>query len=101
MNALSAVVNSWNEWDPLEEIVVGSADGSCFKPTEPGNRPQVRNTLPGTPFPTGPKSHGALERANEELAGLVALLESHGVKVRRPKPYNFSGSVKTPDFSMR
>ena len=70
MSTLSAVVNSWNEWDPLEEVVVGSADGSCFEPSEPANRPQIRNARPGTPFPTGPKSHGAVERANEELAGL-------------------------------
>ena len=67
------------------------------------SRPTARRYathVPGTPFPTGPKSHGAVERANEELAGLVALLESHGVKVRRPKPYDFSGSVTTPDFSI-
>jgi glycine amidinotransferase len=100
MSTSSAVVNSWNEWDPLEEIVVGSADGACFEPTEPSNHPQIRTALRGMPFPTGPKSHGAIERANEELAGLEALLESQGVKVRRPKPYDFSRSVATPDFSV-
>ncbi len=100
MNTLSAGVNSWNEWDPLEEIVVGSADGACFEPTEPGNHPQIRNAFPGTPFPAGPKSQDSIERANEELAGLVALLESHGVKVRRPRPHDFSRRVQTPDFSV-
>ncbi len=100
MSTFSAVVNSWNEWDPLEEVVVGSADGSCFEPTEPGNHPQIRNALRSTPFPTGPKPRGAIERANDELAGLEALLESQGVKVRRPKPYDFSRGVSTPDFSV-
>ncbi len=100
MNTLSAVVNSWNEWDPLEETVVGTADGACFEPTEPGNHPQVRNATPDTVFPTGPKSRETIERANEELAGLVALLESHGVKVRRPKPHDFNRRVVTPDFSV-
>ncbi|MGA5461646.1 serine/threonine protein kinase [Mycobacterium sp. NPDC050041] len=100
MSTLSTVVNSWNEWDPLEEVVVGSADGACFEPTEPGSRPQIRNAPRGTPFPEGPKPPGAIERANEELAGLQALLESHGVKVRRPTPHDFSRSVATPHFSV-
>ncbi|MDO3637349.1 serine/threonine protein kinase [Mycolicibacterium arseniciresistens] len=100
MSTLSAVVNSWNEWDPLEEVVVGSADGACFEPTEPGSRPQIRNARRGTPFPEGPKPPEAIERANEELAGLQALLESHGVKVRRPTPHDFSRGVATPHFSV-
>ena len=37
----SVVVNSWNEWDPLEEMVVGSADNACFEPTEPAEEEQV------------------------------------------------------------
>src|SRR5438045_440878 len=30
------VVNSFNEWDPLEEIIVGTLDGQCTTPWEPG-----------------------------------------------------------------
>ncbi|EER01785.1 hypothetical protein Pmar_PMAR015527 [Perkinsus marinus ATCC 50983] len=29
------LVNRWNDFDPLEEVVVGIADGSCFPPHEP------------------------------------------------------------------
>ncbi|MFE2409328.1 glycine amidinotransferase [Kitasatospora sp. NPDC057904] len=94
------IVNSWNEWDPLREIVVGSADGAHFEPTEPGNRPTVRNAPAGTPFPTGPKSPEAIDRANEELAGLAALLESRGITVRRPEPHDFGTPVRTPDFEV-
>src|SRR3954464_15900146 len=100
MSTLSAVVNSWNEWDPLEEVVVGSADGPCFEPTEPGNHPQIRNAMRGRPLSTGPKPHAAIERANDELAGLQALLESQGVKVREPKPFDFSRGVSTPGLSV-
>jgi glycine amidinotransferase len=94
------IVNSWNEWDPLEEIVVGCADGASFEPTEPGNRPQIRDASPATPFPTGPKPADALARANDELAGLVALLESHGVRVRRPTPQDFCQPIRTPHFEV-
>ena len=30
MNASNCPVNSWNEWDPLEEIIVGIPDGATI-----------------------------------------------------------------------
>ncbi|MDI3389362.1 glycine amidinotransferase [Streptomyces sp. B-S-A8] len=93
------VVNSWNEWDPLQEIVVGSADGAAFEPTEPGNRPQVRDGSAAS-FPTGPKSAEVKALANEELDGLAVLLTAQGVTVRRPDTYDFSLPVRTPHFEV-
>jgi len=93
-------VNSWNEWDPLCEMVVGSADNACFEPAEPGHRPQIRNAPPGTPFPVGPKSPEVIERANAELDGLADLLASHDVTVRRPQLRRFDIPVQTPDFAV-
>jgi glycine amidinotransferase len=101
MQSMPKVVSSWNEWDPLREIVVGAADHACFEPTEPGSRPQIRNAPPGTPFPAGRKPQEVIDRANSELAGLASLLESHGVVVRRPGPVDFSAPVSTPDFTVR
>lgn len=95
-----SVVGSWNEWDPLEEIVVGTADGACYEPTEPGHRPKVRGAGSRSSFPTGPKPAQAVAMANEELDGLVALLESHGVVVRRPQPLDFAAGVRTPTFEV-
>ncbi|MGE3255244.1 glycine amidinotransferase [Pseudonocardia sp.] len=94
------VVNSWNEWDPLEEVVVGRADGAWFEPTEPGHRPALRGPDRGQPFPTGPKAASTIARANEELDGLVALLESLGVTVRRPTVDGFGAPVATPAFTV-
>ena len=95
------LVSSWNEWDLLEEIVVGSADNACYEPVEPGFRPVQRGSVPpGVPFPTGSKPQSVVEKANEELAGLVSLLESRGVVVRRPEPIDFSTSVCTPTFDV-
>ncbi|KIZ19539.1 arginine deiminase family protein [Streptomyces natalensis] len=93
------LVNAWNEWDTLREVVVGSADGACFEPTEPGNRPQVRRHK-GAQFPTGRKSAEAVARANEELNGLARLLESRAVTVRRPGPHDFSRPLRTPHFDV-
>ena len=52
------IVNAWNEWDELEEIVVGIADDAYFEPTEPGSRPALRdkNISAMFPFPRGLKS---------------------------------------------
>lgn len=94
------IVNAWNEWDPLQEIVVGSAENACFEPTEPGNKPQQRGEWAAQPFPTGRKPAELNDKANEELDGLTALLESQGVTVRRPSVRDYAGSLRTPDFEV-
>ncbi|MFN8488417.1 MAG: arginine deiminase family protein [Caldilineaceae bacterium] len=96
------IVNAWNEWDELEEIVVGIADNAHFEPTEPGNRPGLRDKQLAEyfPFPRGPKKQAVIEKANEELDGLVQLLEKHGVTVRRPQKHDFGQPVKTPHFEV-
>lgn len=94
------VVNAWNGWDPLEEVVVGRADGAHFDVTEPGHRPRLRDAALAEriPFPAGPKRPEVIERANAELAGLVAVLEARGITVRRPERHDFSVPIETPDF---
>ena len=47
------LVRSWNEWDRLEEVVVGRADGAQFEPSEPACRPSVRGSGAIDPFPSG------------------------------------------------
>ena len=49
------IVNAWNEWDELEEVVVGNADNACFEPTEPGSHPKLRDSSMAdiVPFPSG------------------------------------------------
>jgi glycine amidinotransferase len=93
------LVNAWNEWDTLEEIIVGRADDAAFEPTEPGYRPQLRDCS-GDPFPTGPKPADLVSRANEELDNLADVLTDFGVEVRRPVPHDFSIPVATPTFEV-
>ena len=32
---MKTVVNSWNEWDPLKNVIVGRADDCHIPPAEP------------------------------------------------------------------
>ncbi|MDP6358220.1 MAG: hypothetical protein QF473_24090, partial [Planctomycetota bacterium] len=93
-------VNSFNEWDPLEEIIVGRVEGASV----PALQPEVKaNTYPekwwffekhgGRPFPD------ELTRpAAEELDEFSRVLKGEGVEVKRPDIVDFSGSYSTPDF---
>jgi glycine amidinotransferase len=101
--ASACPVSSHNEWDPLEEVIVGRLEGA----TIPANHPVVTCNVPGITaklfglfsglrFPrilTGP--------AQEELDGFIELLESGGVTVRRPEPMRASAPIRTPHWKSR
>ncbi|WP_433549011.1 amidinotransferase [Streptomyces sp. CA-294286] len=100
---LDAPVNSHNEWDPLEEIVVGRLDGA----TMPSRHPVVSCNVP----PWAARFQGLaagfkyprvlVDRAQEELDGFVSLLESLDVTVRRPDAVAHKKHFATPDWSSR
>ena len=59
-SAQQPAVWSWNEWDPLEEVIVGNVDGAVFPPwhitlaaTMPRESWSVFQTKGGRPFPSG------------------------------------------------
>ena len=91
------VVNSWNEWDPLKQIIVGVATGTMVQAPEPAcqrNWPQY-----GFPYPTyGPLPKEMEEVANEQLDNFASILERRGIRVDRPTPIDFSQIVRTPDW---
>lgn len=100
---LVSPVNSHNEWDPLEEVVVGRLDGA----TIPSKHPVVACNIP----PWGARLQGIaagfkyprtlLEPAQRELDQFVALLRSLGVTVRRPDAVDHGQRFGTPDWSSR
>jgi glycine amidinotransferase len=105
MSQLPAVcpVNSHNEWDPLEEIIVGRLEGA----TIPSNHVSVTFNVPplaaklyrlaaGNRFP-----RWMIKRAQKELDGFINLLEAEGVVVRRPDIMNFRARFNTPHWSSR
>jgi scyllo-inosamine-4-phosphate amidinotransferase 1 len=84
------MINSCNEWDPLEAIVVGSATGANWPMTDPVFAEEARNSLwTETPAPSGPVPQSIVDEANRELDILSETLLRNGVTVYRPRPMDF------------
>ncbi|MGW3214162.1 amidinotransferase [Streptomyces parvus] len=100
---LSSPVSSHNEWDPLEEVLVGRLDGA----TTPSRHPVVSCNVPpwaarfqqvaaGLRYP-----RAMIGPAQEELDQFVTLLQSLGITVTRPDPVDHRRRFSTPDWSSR
>jgi glycine amidinotransferase len=94
------IVSSYNEWDPLEEVVVGVVDHACIpawhvalKATMPPSQWQFFRDNGGKPFP-----ENQIAAARRDLDGFVRLLESEGITVRRPEIVDSSRPYSTPDW---
>lgn len=99
------VVNSFNEWDPLEEVIVGSLDGAvnlpweialqAVTPAEDVDRARSfalgQGGNPVAPFTSVP--------AQAQLDEFVRILEAEGVKVRRPDRLNHERPIATPEWT--
>ena len=101
-NDATPVVNSWNEWDPLEEVIVGILDGAAALTWEVAfeavtakehvdRSRKYHRAHGGKPIE---KLHTA--PAQRELNELVRILEGEGVKVRRPDPIDHTRPIVTP-----
>ena len=96
-------VNSHNEWDPLEEVIVGRLEGA----TMPSNHIAVNFNVPKWQRPLLALAGGhhypkvMREPAQRQLDEFIRILEGEGVRVRRPDIVDFRRSFKTPHWSAR
>lgn len=97
----SSPVNSYNEWDPLEEVIVGRLD----RATIPSNHIIVTFDVPERlarlyRFVAGRRYPKILTKAaQKDLDAFIALLEAEGITVRQPDIIDFSVRHKTPYWS--
>lgn len=96
-------VEAYNEWDPLEEVIVGRIEGATVPPWDvalasclPNDQREFFRTHAGQPFPAE-----RIVAARAELEELVHILEGEGVKVRRPDVIDFSRPYATPHWTSR
>ena len=101
----SSIVNSHNEWDPLEEVIVGIPEGACYLPwhisleasthenyvREVG---EVHRVLGGMLRP-----QEQVEAVQKQLDEFVHILKQEGVVVRRPEIINQARPYSSMDWS--
>jgi glycine amidinotransferase len=98
---LTSPVSSHNEWDPLEEIIVGRLESAVI----PSSHPVVTCNIPGVAAWGQTLTAGfrypqlMLAPAQRELDGFVTLLMSLGIAVTRPEAVSHKKRFSTPDWS--
>lgn len=95
------IVNSHNEWEPLEEIIVGRAEGAAVPPLDQMTKaccyPDTWwffEKYGGQLFP-----EELIKPAAKELDEFCNVLVGEGVTVRRPDAIDFTQRYQTPDFT--
>jgi N-dimethylarginine dimethylaminohydrolase len=84
------MINSWNEWDKIKEVVVGIADYANWPSTDPVFAEESKKTSwTETPVPSGPAPQWIIDETNEDLNQLANILVQYGATVRRPNLMNF------------
>jgi len=84
------MIDTRNEWDPLEAIVVGSATHANWPTSDPVFAEEgSKTTWSETPVPSGPVPQAIVDQANRELDVLSETLVRRGVTVYRPRPMDF------------
>jgi len=92
-----AVINSWNEWDPLKHVIVGRTEGNMVQAPEPA----IDRDVPDWGFPLGawgPMPDKLSQKAKAQMDAFVDSLEQRGIRVDRPTPLDFAQIVQTPDW---
>jgi len=102
MNADGRVtaVCSWNEWDTLREVIIGTARGAADIGYEPALWPYFQGDSRARAFRGAPVLEEVIAAAEQQLDDFAALLAARGIKVRRPDPVDQAAAVKTPDWEI-
>ena len=83
-------IHSYNEWDRLRSVVVGTATRANWPTSDPVFFQESERTLwRETPVPSGAVAQWIVDEANEDLQGLVDILSQAGVEVLRPTDMDF------------
>lgn len=99
----SSPVQAYNEWDPLEEVIVGRLDGAVIPSSHigvgisvPRSVAWIFNIVSGMRYP-----QFMIRPAERELERFIRVLESEGITVRRPDPLDGRVKFQTPHWSSR
>lgn len=99
-------VNSYNEWDLLEEVIVGRVEGAILPSWDvvekvaapPGSWESIEQIIgeKGAPY-----SQELVEAAQRCLKEFIHILEAEGITVRRPDLLNHGAPYSTPAWQVQ
>ncbi len=89
-------IESWNEWDPLQSVIVGDATNARVPRADISLKAINYADDPNQPIPVGPYPSQVIEEANEDLQGLCDVLSKMGVQVFRPLKHDTAAVIETP-----
>lgn len=93
------LINAHNEWDSLEEVIVGTAIGARVPIGDKGlHAIRYSDYENVAAIPSGPHAARVIDETEEDLEQLVLTLRSLGVIVRRPQPTRLDALFSTPDW---
>ena len=94
-------VSTHNDWDPLKEIVVGTATGARVPTVDLSTMSFGYANCPHAVVKKleGPLPQSVIDEANEDIEEFVRVLKQADVKVHRPLPINTSFTFSTPEWS--
>jgi N-dimethylarginine dimethylaminohydrolase len=91
----TSLVWSCNEWDPLEEVIVGNPLRARYPTCDPSTRLAEFPDRPLEDIPQGPFPQRVIEETEEDLDAFVAVLTGLGIKVRRPETWPHEATFST------
>lgn len=95
---MGSLIDVHNEWDPLEEIIVGKVNNAQIPIIDKGLRVVQCDEDNIDKIKSGKYSDRIIKETEEDLEILVDVLKQLKIKVRRPMDINHSAVYKTPDW---
>lgn len=93
--SVGSKVWSCNEWDQLEEVIVGNPLNARFPTRDPSTQMAEFPDRQISEIPRGPFPQYVIDETEEDLNEFAATLESCGVKVRRPDTWPHEETFST------
>jgi N-dimethylarginine dimethylaminohydrolase len=90
-----SLVWSCNEWDPLEEVIVGNPLNARFPTADRSSQLAEFSNRSVAEIPRGSFPQKIIEEAEEDLQEFVRILERLGVTVKRPETWAHERSFST------
>ena len=86
---------SCNEWDPLEEVIVGNPLQARFPTPDPSTQIAEFPDRSLAEIPRGPFPQRIIEETEEDLNEFIHILEGLGVTVKRPQTWPHEAKFST------